>query len=188
MDQKTNKYIGRSSRAGGIILLAALFLTGCASGPAVWRDPGTAMPGLPANPGLTGLDSLSGIDSDRDGMRDDVQRWLAHQNLGYTTTQALAELARAVQAMLLHAQEKEMVQEAADHYSRYTMCLLKFDGALRTRMLTEQLEQLMLNTAARRAVHANAQSHLHEAYGQVHDASHCERLALSSADWMIANR
>ena len=186
MGQKTNNRSDKCSCARGAAILALLLLTGCASGPAGWRDPGTAIPGLPPDPGPTGLSSLSGVDADQDGTRDDVQRWLAHQELEYGTGQALAEMARAVQVMILHSEEKSTVQQAADRYSLYTMCLLKFDGARRTRTLTERLEQLMLNTAARRAAHARARAHLHEFYGQIHDANHCDRIAASSADrWLV---
>lgn len=186
MGQKTNNRSNKCSHARGAAILALLLLTGCASGPASWRDPGTAIPGLPPDPGPTGLSSLTGIDADQDGTRDDVQRWLAHQDLGYGTRQALAEMARAVQVMILRAEEKSTVQQAADRYSLYTMCLLKFDGARRARTLTDRLEQFMLNTAARRAAYARAREHLHELYGQVHDASHCDRIAAGSADrWLV---
>ncbi|MDX8380534.1 MAG: hypothetical protein R8M14_00305 [Ghiorsea sp.] len=33
--------------------------------------------GLPPDPGAAGRGTLAGIDSDNDGVRDDVQRWIA---------------------------------------------------------------------------------------------------------------
>lgn len=187
MDKKNDKRNKRRSRIEAVAL-AALLLTGCASGPAVWRDPGAEIPGLPPDPGPGGQATLIGRDADHDGLRDDVQRWLALQQFGPVTTRVLAELARSFQTMLVHSTEKKVVHEAADHYALYTVCLFKFDGALRGQELAEQLEHLMLNTAERRSAHANAKGYLHEFYGRVHDGSRCEQLALAAAQGMVATR
>jgi hypothetical protein len=56
---------------------------------------------LPPDPGAAGKATLAGIDSDGDGIRDDVQRWIA---LTYATStsirSALAQYSRAVQRLL----------------------------------------------------------------------------------------
>ena len=51
---------------------------------------------LPPDPGEAGKLTIDGIDSDKDGVRDDVQRWIA-ENWGHSPL--------AMKALTLHAQE-----------------------------------------------------------------------------------
>jgi hypothetical protein len=59
---------------------------------------------LPPDPGKAGKATLAGIDSDKDGVRDDVQRWIA---INYPNSQktraALTQIAKAKQMILLNA-------------------------------------------------------------------------------------
>jgi len=59
---------------------------------------------LPSDPRAAGKASLAGIDSDHDGVRDDVQRWIAmtYPNLQKTRA-ALTQSTKTVQEILLNA-------------------------------------------------------------------------------------
>ncbi len=55
--------------------------------------------GLPTDPGEEGKLTIAGIDSDNDGLRDDVQRWIALNSSNSTvTTAVLSQFGKAEQA------------------------------------------------------------------------------------------
>lgn len=58
------------------IIFISLSLTACGSGGGS-SDTSTT---LPPDPGEAGMVTLEGIDSDNDGVRDDIQRWIALEN------------------------------------------------------------------------------------------------------------
>jgi len=62
---------------------------------------------LPPDPGAAGKLTLAGIDSDNDGVRDDVQRWIV---MTYSNSQktraALKQMAKAKQLVLLNAADQ----------------------------------------------------------------------------------
>ncbi len=51
---------------------------------------------LPPDPGAPGRQTLAGIDSDTDGIRDDVQRYIAQTYPDQPTRKALTQVARAM--------------------------------------------------------------------------------------------
>lgn len=59
---------------------------------------------LPPDPGAAGATTLAGIDSDGDGLRDDVQRWIA---LNYRDSarwrSVLAQMARTYQHAVIRS-------------------------------------------------------------------------------------
>jgi hypothetical protein len=76
----------------------------------------TLVPGtLPPDPGEAGKESLEGVDCDRDGVRDDIQRWIA---LTYPdsekTRAALTVVAKNRQLALLNADNKSLSIELAN--------------------------------------------------------------------------
>lgn len=80
--------------------------------------------GLPPDPGAAGRQSLEGIDSDRDGVRDDIQR---HIHLTYpgqdTTIEALEQTAKTLQATLLDAGSPQRSVDHATQMVRNFECL-----------------------------------------------------------------
>lgn len=64
----------------------------------------SVLAGLPPDPGAAGMATLEGIDSDGDGVRDDVQRWIA---MAYPNSQkvraALTQAALTMQTFLMSA-------------------------------------------------------------------------------------
>jgi hypothetical protein len=57
---------------------------------------------LPPDPGEVGKQTLEGIDSDRDGVRDDIQRYVAYKYLSSARTRrAVTQYAKAAESFLL---------------------------------------------------------------------------------------
>ncbi|WP_412068566.1 YfaP family protein [Rubrivirga sp. IMCC43871] len=82
-------------RRAALIAIAILAATGC--------DVGADDDGLPPDPGEPGRATLSGIDADGDGVRDDVQRTVATRYPEGPVRDALFDAARAGQDALLRA-------------------------------------------------------------------------------------
>jgi len=80
--------------------------------------------GLPPDPGLAGQATLAGIDSDNDGVRDDVQRWIT---LTYPNSQktraALIQDTKEMQQILLDAADPVKSRNNAILESRAIECL-----------------------------------------------------------------
>ena len=77
---------------------------------------------LPPDPGDAGKATLEGIDSDNDGVRDDVQRWIGMN--AYPTESgraALTQYAKAMQRLLISSDETTAV-EAAQATTDATAC------------------------------------------------------------------
>jgi hypothetical protein len=90
----------------------------------VTRSSSTSTIPLPPDPGEAGKATLAGIDSDNDGVRDDVQRWIAltYPNSAKTRA-ALTQGTINVQQALLYADDKEHSIQIATDNSRYVECL-----------------------------------------------------------------
>jgi hypothetical protein len=112
---------------------------------------------LPPDPGEAGKATLKGIDADSDGLRDDVQRWIALEYYSAPTTlqSALHEFASANQ-MLLIASPQDDVLEVATQRHKYSDCLNSQIGIAQKSALYARLREILLNTKARsRAFYAN---------------------------------
>lgn len=111
---------------------------------------------LPPDPGEAGKATLSGIDSDHDGVRDDVQRWIA---LTYPNSAkeraALTQGALAIQVWI--ASGGNSTQTDIQKLSRAIDCIdysfmassTDIDGGINANEAYNSLEQLALNTPAR---------------------------------------
>lgn len=147
----------------GVLLLiaGACGITGCSSGggdgaPATAvtdTDSGDTVDdsGLPPDPGETGKATLAGIDSDGDGVRDDVQRYIA---LTYPDSEkvrtALTQYAISLQNALIDADDKEKSIQHAEESDRAGSCLWYVLGSLDERIkVRNNLILVMLNTDER---------------------------------------
>jgi hypothetical protein len=85
---------------------------------------------LPPDPGPAGMQTLAGIDSDGDGVRDDVQRWIAVTYASSVKIQsALTQYVKSLQALLTATSSQQswpdMVQVLRAQYcANYTEFLL----------------------------------------------------------------
>ena len=105
--------------------------------------------GLPPDPGEAGEATLEGIDSDGDGVRDDIQRFIAlnHPNSARTRG-ALTQYATAMQQALLDADDKTNSIEHARESGHAIDCLyhIRSDDAFDA---SGELLAQMLNTDER---------------------------------------
>lgn len=105
--------------------------------------------GLPPDPGEEGKTTLLGIDSDTDGVRDDIQRWIY---LSYPDEEAvrlaLTQIAMEYQGLLEQADDESAALEHANRMSRHGECLHYLKGRISGDLMSE-LKARILNTKDR---------------------------------------
>lgn len=106
-----------------------------------------------SDPGEEGKITLEGIDSDKDGIRDDIQIWI---NKNYpldqrpNVHQALNQLAKSYQNVLLHTDEREKAMSYKIKNLEGITCLTWITGEPGvSRLLFKGLEAQVLNTSMR---------------------------------------
>ena len=105
--------------------------------------------GLPPDPGEEGKATLEGIDSDGDGIRDDIQRFIALDHPDSEKLRAaLTQYARAIQEALLVRDDKALSLNAASALDRVSECLRYILGPSSPDVQNE-LHAQFLNTVAR---------------------------------------
>lgn len=104
---------------------------------------------LPPDPAEAGKQTIEGIDSDHDGIRDDLQRFIAITSASDPLVQrALRQSARAGEAFLLGSGDNAGTYRDAQAVQRSINCLY-FVQPSRARELRRQLQAALLNTPAR---------------------------------------
>jgi hypothetical protein len=121
-----------------VVLLALTLLYGCGggggdsdsssgNGSSQSQDDSGSAPddsGLPPDPGEAGKATLEGIDSDNDGIRDDVQRYLA---TAYSDSPKIkewfGEVAKADQKMIFLHNDRERLLQVTREKNRYLDCI-----------------------------------------------------------------
>jgi hypothetical protein len=104
---------------------------------------------LPPDPGEAGKQTLEGIDSDNDGVRDDVQRWIAIVFLNnQVIQQALQQHAVALQDTL-SAVDPAAAQEASSRELAAARCLAHVAGTIEAYRESINLSEQVLNTSSR---------------------------------------
>lgn len=94
--------------------------------------------------------TVAGVDSDNDGIRDDVQRWINEEFSSQPKVKAaMRQVAMGRQNDLLSASEKEKSIEASQRYLNDLSCLLSVVGVHEKSKLNRQLNEKMLNTKDR---------------------------------------
>ncbi len=116
--------------------------------------------GLPADPGEAGKKTLEGIDSDNDGVRDDIQRYIA---IEYPDSEkirrVLTDKAKADQAFILNADDREKVLEANTEQGKAIDCLWYIDPETASTNY-KKLKAQVLNTEERIRAWIKADSQL----------------------------
>ena len=114
--------------------------------------------GLPPDPGEAGRATLEGIDSDEDGLRDDVQRWIALTYEDEPTRQALTQTARAVLTGLQVSTDREASIDQLVAMTRGIECTVATRGdAARTAL--DGLREAMVDTEARARAYVALDAH-----------------------------
>lgn len=104
----------------------------------------------PPDPGEAGRLSLEGIDSDGDGLRDDLQRHIVFAYPGQPDIQeGLKQYATGVQDALLHSDQASLARPDADKILRAGACLRHLLGVERGNTASAELEIEVLDTPAR---------------------------------------
>lgn len=105
---------------------------------------------LPPDPGAAGKATLEGIDSDNDGVRDDIQRYIA---LTYPdsakTRAALTQVAKHMQTELLDANNKQAAIADLTAGVNAMDCLYFIVGSGNVRTIFNELKARILNTRER---------------------------------------
>jgi hypothetical protein len=114
---------------------------------------------LPPDPGPAGMQTLSGIDSDGDGVRDDIQRWIAvTQPNSARNRAALTQAARGIQAAILASGESQS-DSGIELEAHADLCLAGITGdELSAATITDNLDTIALNTTARTKAYLTANS------------------------------
>lgn len=116
--------------------------------------------GLPPDPGEAGKATIEGIDSDEDGVRDDIQRYIALTYPEQPEIQkALRQLAKADQALLIDADDEAKTMENERKTSAAIECLFSKDIE-NTSQIFKKMEAEYLNTKERILAQNKADSHL----------------------------
>jgi len=130
------------------------------------------------DPGAAGKLTLAGIDSDNDGVRDDVQRWIAMTFPNSQKTRAaVTQMAKAMQLMILNAADEANARKYSSAADSASFCISFVRGqilGLRSSdayNLKRELEAVYLNTAVRSRAWMQADSYLGGMYGVPSDLS-----------------
>ena len=79
---------------------------------------------LPPDPGAAGEATLAGIDSDHDGVRDDVQRWIAiHYPNSQKIRAALTQMTKTMQLFLMNASDPANAYNISVQMGKDTDCI-----------------------------------------------------------------
>lgn len=126
------------------------------------------------NPGKAGNLTLEGIDSDGDGVRDDVQRWINTAFAGSEKKRrALKQFAKYKQSLLINSFNRERSIAISHQLFGSTNCLQYAFQGLAYYDSVKSLEAKMANTEVRLKADIKAQSNLH---GQSYRLPKRERL------------
>jgi hypothetical protein len=116
---------------------------------------------LPPDPGEAGKQTLAGIDSDGDGIRDDVQRWIASVSLTDTQKRrALSQLARIHQALIVSLGDRTALASLDSARVRAHDCIESFWGPSGLAAAVGDLKAQTLNTRERAIAYSRANTAL----------------------------
>ena len=109
------------------------------------------VPGLPPDPGEAGMKTLDGVDSDHDGVRDDIQRWIAIKFKDSEKKRAaLRQLAIAMQQELRSVDDRIQSQQDSIRTLKAVDCMSGiFEESNQGDQVLRELESLAYNTAER---------------------------------------
>lgn len=138
-----------------VILIATFLLT---SSVYAEENSNAIFTNLPPDPGAVGKATLAGVDSDNDGVRDDVQRWIVMTYPNSQKTRAgLRQLAQDYQQFILNAANPTQIYNAARLMGKTNRCLAYISDVPSIR---GELKAQMLNTYVRSKAFLQADRHL----------------------------
>lgn len=144
----------------GVLVLAGIgVIAGCGGGggsqepstPAVVTPTPPVSDGLPPDPGENGKLTLAGVDADADGLRDDIQRYIAISHPDSAKERAaLTQYAKVVQSALLDANDKAKSVQHGSEVGQAISCEEYTAGSVEAAIAMEgDLQSVILNTDER---------------------------------------
>lgn len=116
---------------------------------------------LPPDPGEEGKITIAGIDSDNDGVRDDIQRWIVFNFPDQPAIRAgLRQYAIAQQKALIDADSEEMALSHSEEKARASRCLKAMVGLDEGYEYYTSLKVQTLNTNERSLAYIKYDRHL----------------------------
>lgn len=116
---------------------------------------------VPPDPGEAGKQTLEGIDSDNDGVRDDIQRWIVVNYLDSEKRRAaLRQYVKIDQFFLVDADDKALSRMHAEERQRASICayyVFDFEDAV---IAKDKIRAQLLNTEERSRAYLKADSQL----------------------------
>ncbi len=105
---------------------------------------------LPPDPGKAGEQTLEGVDSNHNGVRDDVERYIAlhYANSGKTRA-ALVQYAQAMQTQMISSKDKVKSMEPTHKVMQAYDCLVYVVGNSSATKMMNEMQGLMLNSLPR---------------------------------------
>ncbi len=139
--------------------------------------------GFPPDPGKAGRKTIEGIDSDHDGLRDDVQRWIyARYPKDERKQKALRQMALSCQFDLqVKLNNKEEVEKALRKVAKAVACLSTVfadHSNLENIVEGEYTEAKVFNTKERTMKYIEYNYHLNGTFlgpSYPHDGTECEK-------------
>ena len=145
------------------LIVAIALMIGCSgSGGDTSSGGGGGQTGLPPDPGPAGMATLAGIDSNNNGVRDDVERYIAltyPADTDASARAALTQFTKAVQVSLLEAADPIASKVHANERIGALQCLLAKRPTDAETIFTA-LRDAILNTAARTKAYSTADDQL----------------------------
>lgn len=134
-----------------VVLILPGLLISCPNNATSIIPDDTSPEGLPPDPGEAGKVTVEGIDSDNDGVRDDIQRYIALEQADEGIQKILTAQAKITQKYLIPVEQLESMEEEiiADAHADMTMHCLRYlypDQAIDIR---RKLEGVIINTEER---------------------------------------
>jgi hypothetical protein len=114
---------------------------------------------LPPDPGMAGMLTLEGIDSDKDSVRDDVQRYIALTYTDNSMRIALTNAAKAELVMVDNSDNADQVITQANLLNCRIECVYAHDPENATKILSG-LRSRIVNTELRFRSYAKANANL----------------------------
>ena len=138
---------------------------------------------LPPDPGEAGLETVAGVDSDSDGVRDDIQRFIALTYPDQPEVQkALTQYAEATQQSLLETSDPVKAGANAEKNQKAIECLFFKDPGNASRTF-DKIHAEILNTKERILANDKASSLLS---GQIFPSARMKDWAKSCDDYKEA--
>jgi hypothetical protein len=103
----------------------------------------------PPHPGEAGKETLLGIDSDNDGVRDDVEIWMNETFQNSEVRMALKESAKINQLMLQHSEDREYIRSMTSRIVKSVYCSSSIMGDDLAAKRSKEVKAMMFNTGER---------------------------------------